>query len=90
MTQLKHPFLVSLHSLEEKIESLRREIKIDHFKDVDLVILDNADFIQMFKITGKTAQHWRDEGLIEYCQIKGKIYYRLSDIQQFLEKARKR
>lgn len=44
----------------------------------------------MFKISGRTAQMWRDKGLIEYSQVKRKIYYKLSDIKTFLEKNRRK
>ena len=85
----KHPFLVSMHSLEAKIEQLTREFRIRQIKDPCLILLDNADFIQLFKISAKTAQTWREEGLIEYAQVKEKIYYSLKDIQAFINRHRK-
>ena len=89
MKETQHPFLVSLHALEKKIEQLTRELKIKHIQDPEIMLLDNADFIQMFKISSKTAQHWREEGLIAYAQVKGKIYYRLADIKKFINSHRK-
>lgn len=81
--------MVSMHSLEAKIEQLTREFRIRQIKDPCLILLDNADFIQLFKISAKTAQTWREEGLIEYAQVKGKIYYSLKDIQAFINRHRK-
>ncbi|MBO2543195.1 helix-turn-helix domain-containing protein [Salegentibacter sp. BDJ18] len=81
--------MVSMHSLEAKIEQLTREFRIRQIKDPCLILLDNADFIQLFKISTKTAQTWREEGLIEYAQVKGKIYYSLKDIQAFINRHRK-
>ena len=89
MKENTHPFLVSMHSLEVKIEELTRHFKIRQIKDSEIILLDNADFIQMFKISAKTAQNWREEGLIEFAQIKGKIYYSLKDIQSFIQRHRK-
>ncbi|MFZ0489973.1 MAG: helix-turn-helix domain-containing protein [Salegentibacter sp.] len=83
-----HPFMVSLHSLETKIDELKREFRIREITDSGYVLLDNADFIQLFKISAKTAQHWREEGLIEYSQIKGKIYYKLQDVKAFIDRNR--
>ncbi|WP_432264710.1 hypothetical protein [Autumnicola patrickiae] len=40
----------------------------------------------MFKISAKTAQSWWEEGLIDYAQVKGKIYYSLKDIQSFINR----
>ena len=89
MKEIKHPFLVSMNALENKIEQLTRELKIKHIQDPEIMLLDNADFIQLFKISAKTAQNWREEGLIDYAQVKGKIYYRLIDIKQFINRHRK-
>ena len=89
MKESTHPFMVSMHSLEAKIEQLTREFRIRQIKDPCLILLDNADFIQLFKISAKTAQNWREEGLIEYAQVKGKIYYSLKDIQSFINRHRK-
>ncbi|WP_243870365.1 helix-turn-helix domain-containing protein [Salegentibacter sp. BDJ18] len=89
MKESIHPFMVSMHSLEAKIEQLTREFRIRQIKDPCLILLDNADFIQLFKISTKTAQTWREEGLIEYAQVKGKIYYSLKDIQAFINRHRK-
>ena len=77
--------LGSIKSLEQKIDKLTREFKLRQVKDPQFIILDNADFIRMFNISSRTAQNWREEGLIEYSQVKGKIYYRLTDVQRFLE-----
>jgi len=89
MKESTHPFMVSMHSLEAKIEQLTREFRIRQIKDPCLILLDNADFIQLFKISAKTAQNWREEGLIEFAQVKGKIYYSLKDIQAFINRHRK-
>mgnify|MGYP006193190211 CR=1 FL=1 len=82
----QHPFLVSINALDNKIEQLTRELRINRIQDPEIVIIDNADFIQLFKISAKTAQHWREEGLVEYAQVKHKIYYRISDIKDFINR----
>lgn len=43
-------------------------------------IIDNFRFIQLMGISAKTAQTWRDNGIISYSQVNNKIYYRKSDI----------
>lgn len=47
--------------------------------------VDNDDFIQLMKISKRTAQNWRDEGKIAFSQIGGKIYYRYGDIEELLK-----
>ena len=46
--------------------------------------LDNQELMQLLKISKRTAQHYRDSGLISFSQVGNKIYYRLKDIQQLL------
>lgn len=51
--------------------------------------LDNQQFLQLMKVSKRTAQSWRDEGIISFSQVGSKIYYQMSDVQKLLE-ARKR
>lgn len=46
--------------------------------------IDNQEFIQLLKISKRTAQHYRDSGLISFSQIGNKLYYKLSDIEELL------
>ncbi len=48
--------------------------------------LDNQEFMQLLKISKRTAQHYRDSGMISFSQPGNKIYYRLSDIEEMLKK----
>ena len=49
-------------------------------------ILDNSQFIQLMGISQKLSQTWRDTGVISFSQVGNKIYYRVSDIQELLNK----
>lgn len=48
--------------------------------------LDNQEFMQLLKISKRTAQHYRDSGLISFSQVGNKIYYKLTDVEAMLEK----
>ena len=48
--------------------------------------LDNVEFMQMLKISKRTAQSYRDQGIISFSQIGAKIYYKLSDVEALLNK----
>lgn len=37
-------------------------------------------------ISKRTAQSWRDEGIVSFSQVGSKIYYRMSDVQKLLDK----
>jgi hypothetical protein len=43
--------------------------------------IDNSEFVELMKISPRTAQTWRDKKVIAFSQIGAKIYYRLADIQ---------
>ena len=66
-----------------RIEEIKTEVKGNSKSNSDEFI-DNADFIQLMKISKRTSQNWRDEGKIAFSQISGKIYFRMSDIQELL------
>jgi hypothetical protein len=74
-------FIQRLQDVEEKLK------KLQHIKDV---FLDNQEFIQTMKISKRTAQTWRDAGIISFSQVGNKIYYRVSDINELLNKNRSR
>ena len=46
---------------------------------------NNDEFMELMSISVRTAQLWRDQELISYSQISGKIYYRMSDIKKLLD-----
>lgn len=48
--------------------------------------LDNQELMQLLKISKRTAQHYRDTGLIAFSQVGNKIYYKQSDIDEMLNK----
>jgi len=47
-------------------------------------LLDNQDVLQMLKITYRCLQRYRTIGRIKFFTISGKIYYKSSDVQQFI------
>lgn len=48
------------------------------------VFYDNQEFLQIMNISKRTAQNWRNDNVITYSQIEGKIYYKHSDILETL------
>ena len=54
-------------------------------KNPEDVFVDNQEFIQLMNISKRTAQAWRDDGIISFSQVGSKIYYRMSDIQKLLD-----
>ncbi len=49
-------------------------------------LLDNQDLCQLLKISSRTLQRYRSKNLLPYYVIKGKTYYKFSDIQEYIKK----
>ncbi len=50
-------------------------------------LLDNQDLLQMLKISSRSLQRYRSIGKLPYYTISGKLYYKLSDVQQFVRES---
>jgi hypothetical protein len=48
--------------------------------------LDNQEVMILLNISKRTLQSYRDEALIPFSQIGGKVYYRACDIEKFLKR----
>ena len=66
-----------------RMDEIKSEIK-GTSKSSENEFVDNADFIKLMNISKRTAQAWRDEGKISFSQVGGKIYYKMSDVQELL------
>ncbi|WP_346239595.1 helix-turn-helix domain-containing protein [Niabella insulamsoli] len=47
-------------------------------------LLDNQDLLQMLKISQRSLQRYRTSGRLPYYTISGKLYYKSSDVHQFI------
>ena len=68
------------NKLSQIVEALNKPVK-----DKPIDFIDNAQFMEIMGISQKTAQTWRDTGVVSFSQIGNKIYYRISDLQKLLE-----
>ena len=48
--------------------------------------LDIAETCILLKISKRTLQTYRDNGILAFSQLSGKIYFRASDIEEHLKK----
>ncbi|MBU8882371.1 DNA-binding protein [Flavobacteriaceae bacterium JJC] len=46
--------------------------------------VDNKKFLEIMGVSQRTGQAWRDEGKIAFSQVGKKIYYKMSDVEKFL------
>lgn len=50
-------------------------------------LLDNQDVLQMLKISNRSLQRYRSSGKLPYYTISGKLYYKISDVHQFVRES---
>ena len=81
-----HPFMESLSKISDKIDYLINQNNLKRPHGFQNSIINNVELCDLLKISSKTASNWRDEGILAYYQIKGKIYYKLSDINNLINK----
>lgn len=51
--------------------------------------LDNSEVTRLLAVSSRTLQTYRDTGKLPCSQINGKIYYRVSDVEAFIQNLRK-
>lgn len=47
-------------------------------------LLDNQDVLQKLKISRRSLQRYRSSGQLPYSTISGKLYYKLSDVNNLI------
>jgi hypothetical protein len=80
-------FLAWMERIMDRFDILKEHINDvqKNRKNIDgEELLDNQDLLQMLKISSRSLQRYRSFGKLPYYTISGKIYYKLSDVQQFI------
>ena len=74
-----------VQEIKKRLDDISFELKNKQRTEPDQIWYDNQEFLQLMNISKRTAQTWRDEGIISYSQVGSKIYYRMSDVQKLLD-----
>lgn len=77
-----------LDQIVEEIGSLRQELKIQQVKNTKKLSetwLDNQDVMDLLKVSPRTLQNLRDTQALPFSKVGGKIYYKASDVEKYLE-----
>jgi len=74
-----HILIQKMDNIEKKVDTIHRANPLED------TWLDVHEVFQLLKISKRTLQNYRDNGIIPYSKIGGKIYYKASDIQHHLE-----
>ena len=76
----------TLLDIKEKLTELKAILTKNQLLNPDDLFCDNEEFLKMMKISRRTSQFWRNTGIIKFIQIGNKIYFRLKDIQELLNR----
>ncbi|MDR6487230.1 hypothetical protein J2799_001715 [Chryseobacterium vietnamense] len=80
-------FIAWMERLMERLDLLKEQISTQRsqFMEIDgEQLLDNQDVLQLLKISPRSLQRYRSDEKLLYYTISGKIYYKLSDVHQFV------
>ncbi len=75
-----------VQEIKQRLDALTVEVRKKQRTEPDQVWYDNQEFLQIMNISKRTAAYWRTEKVITFSQVGNKIYYRLSDIMDLLQK----
>jgi hypothetical protein len=75
-----------VQEIKQRLDALTIEVRKKQRTEPDQVWYDNQEFLQIMNISKRTAAYWRTEKVITFSQVGNKIYYRLSDIMDLLQK----
>lgn len=83
--------LITRTDLKPVIEELSRLSKISEYllQAEDCKVYNNDDLAKLLKVSKRTIQNWRNEGLIDFIQIGSKIYYTAAAVQLMLDENKK-
>ena len=76
----------TLLEINEKLKNIKAILTKSQLLNPDDLFCDNEEFLKIMKISRRTSQFWRNTGIIGFIQIGNKIYFRLKDIHELLNK----
>jgi len=79
------------HEVRELVDSLKDVVSALHTKgsSTEKEYVSNEEFMKMLAISKRTAQAWRDEGIIAFSQVGSKIWYSMADIKKLMQEHRR-
>ncbi|TSA34716.1 MAG: DNA-binding protein [Porphyromonadaceae bacterium] len=84
--------LEDLFQLMNKIDRLNQRLEVlDHANmnpEAPFGWLDSPDVMKLLKISSRTLQSYRDNGILPFSKMGGKVFFKRSDVEAILEKNR--
>lgn len=68
----------------QKLDLIITRLEVQ-FKANNSLLYSNDELASKLKVSKKTLQNWRDQGVIEFSQIQRKIFYSEEQVTKFLK-----
>lgn len=79
------PLLLALSQQIKEIKMMVQLLRQSRAVVLNDSWLDNQEVLQLLHISLRTLQTLRSNGTLPYSKIRGKFYYKVSDIEQLLQ-----
>lgn len=79
------PMLLALSQQIKEIKMMIQLLRQSRAVVLNDSWLDNQEVLQLLHISLRTLQTLRSNGTLPYSKIRGKFYYKVSDIEQLLQ-----
>ena len=73
-----------LEVIESRLIEIEKVLKREQHQIGD-PIFDTEGLMTILKVSRRSVQNWRDQGIIEFSAVNGKFYYRFSAINKMLD-----
>lgn len=90
MNLTRTEFLVWMERLLTRFDILSEQLAKVPVKSQSIdgeELLDNQDVMELFKISARSLQRYRSDGKLPYYTISGKLYYKLTDVHEFIRES---
>lgn len=78
MTEGQYMLLLS------KIDGLTKMVATLELRRANEQLIDSEGLQRLLGVSKSTEHSWRENGMITYAEVDGRIYYRMQDIEVFL------
>ena len=82
ITMTTEAYMLLISKIDAIADTMTRKAKQNPLNET---WIDIQEACQLLKISKRTLQSYRDNGILPYSQISGKIYFKASDIEKHLE-----
>ncbi|MCU7618496.1 helix-turn-helix domain-containing protein [Chryseobacterium sp. PBS4-4] len=80
-------FIAWMERIMERFDILKESIVKKQLQNTEIdgeQLLDNQDVLQLLRISSRSLQRYRSDKKLPYYTISGKLYYKKSDVDQFI------